>query len=47
MVLSNIESDSAILRACDLARLLFEWRPGPHPSDPEDLTPRQRCGLER
>lgn len=44
VVLSNVESDSAILRACDVASLLFEWRPARDVTD-SDLTPRQRCGL--
>jgi CubicO group peptidase (beta-lactamase class C family) len=45
VVLSNVESDSAILRACDLAGLLFEWRPATDVTD-SNLTPRQRCGLD-
>jgi D-alanyl-D-alanine carboxypeptidase len=48
VVLSNVENDSAILRACDVAARLFDW-PGvttPGATDSE-LTPRQRCGLER
>jgi CubicO group peptidase (beta-lactamase class C family) len=45
VVLTNIESDSAILRACDLAGILFgRWTA----ADPtrRDLTPRERCGLK-
>jgi CubicO group peptidase (beta-lactamase class C family) len=45
VVLSNIENESAILRACDLAGLLFEWRPATDMTD-SGLTPRQRCGLD-
>lgn len=45
VVLSNVGNDSAILRACDLAGRLFAW---PILSSPtEQLTPRQRCGLEK
>jgi CubicO group peptidase (beta-lactamase class C family) len=46
VVLSNVEDDPAILRACDVAARLFDWPVGTGPSGP-DLTPRQRCGLER
>jgi CubicO group peptidase (beta-lactamase class C family) len=46
VVLSNVENDSAILRACDLAARLFDWHSITDASSPE-LTPRQRCGLER
>lgn len=45
VVLSNVESDAAILRACDIAARAFSWF-GPEESL-DDLTPRQRCGLER
>jgi CubicO group peptidase (beta-lactamase class C family) len=45
IVLSNVEDDSAILRACDLAGRLFDWpvAAGDAGSEPG---PRQRCGLE-
>ena len=43
VVLTNDENDSAILRACDLAALLFAW---PSPGERAQLTPRQRCGVE-
>lgn len=44
VVLSNVESDPAILRACDIASRLFEWpRAAPAGQDP---TPQQRCGLQ-
>lgn len=46
VVLSNVEDDAAILRACDLAGRLFEW-PVLAGAANADLTPRQRCGLER
>ncbi len=46
VVLSNVENDPAILRACDVAALLFDW-PRPGSSDDARPTPRQRCGLER
>jgi CubicO group peptidase (beta-lactamase class C family) len=42
IVLSNVENDSAILRACDVAARLFDW-----PVSAGELTPRQRCGVER
>lgn len=45
IVLSNVENDPAILRACDLASVLFAWRPDTDPTDPS-LTPRQRCGID-
>lgn len=45
IVLSNIENDSAILRACDAAARIFDWPSVGGPGTPE-LTPRQRCGLE-
>ncbi|MGD2069688.1 MAG: serine hydrolase domain-containing protein [Gemmatimonadota bacterium] len=45
VVLSNVENDRAILRACDLAARLFDWPVVTGPSAP-DLTARQRCGLE-
>lgn len=41
VVLSNIENDSAILRACDVAARLFDW-----PLSSGELTPGQRCGVE-
>ncbi len=43
VVLSNVENDSAILRACDVAARLFNW---PAAATGSELTPRQRCGLE-
>lgn len=46
VVLSNVENDSATLRACDLAGRLFQWPIVAGTTSPE-LTPRQRCGLER
>jgi len=46
VVLSNVENDSAILRACDVAARLFDW-PVVTSADGPELTPRQRCGLER
>ncbi len=46
VVLSNVENDSAILRACDVAGRLFDW-PVVTVSEGAELTPRQRCGLER
>lgn len=45
IVLSNIENDSAILRACDIAARLFEW-PAVTEATGNALTSRQRCGLE-
>lgn len=45
VVLTNVESDAAILRACDIAGRLFSWPLVTGPEAP-DLTPRQRCGLE-
>jgi len=45
IVLSNVENDSAILRACDVAARLFDWPVVTGATGPE-LTPRQRCGLE-
>jgi len=44
VVLSNVENDSAILRACDLACVLFNCRPAVDPRE-SGLTPGQRCGL--
>lgn len=44
IVLSNVENDSAILRACDLAARLFRLR-GDRETERE-LTPRERCGVE-
>lgn len=44
VVLSNVENDSAILRACDIAARLFAWRAAAVTDN--ELTPRQRCGLE-
>ncbi|MEN8183131.1 MAG: serine hydrolase domain-containing protein [Myxococcota bacterium] len=44
VVLSNVENDLAILRACDLAARLFDWPALSTPSEPA-LPPRQRCGL--
>jgi CubicO group peptidase (beta-lactamase class C family) len=46
VVLSNVESESAILRACDVAARLFDWRVASQVTAAEP-TPRQRCGLER
>jgi CubicO group peptidase (beta-lactamase class C family) len=46
VVLSNVEDEPAILRACDVAARLFDW-PVITRADGPDLTPRQRCGLER
>ena len=45
VVLSNIENDSAILRACDVAALLFDWMDAGGAG--VELTPRQRCGMDR
>jgi CubicO group peptidase (beta-lactamase class C family) len=45
VVLSNIENDSAILRACDAAARIFDWPSVDGPGAP-NLTPRQRCGLD-
>lgn len=45
LVLTNVENDPAILRACDLAARLFDWPVVTVPGGPE-LTPRRRCGLE-
>jgi CubicO group peptidase (beta-lactamase class C family) len=45
VVLSNIENDSAILRACDTATRIFDW-PSVGGPGAQELTPRQRCGLE-
>jgi CubicO group peptidase (beta-lactamase class C family) len=44
VVLSNIEGDPAILRACDLAGRLFAW-PGITGTASDERTPQQRCGL--
>jgi CubicO group peptidase (beta-lactamase class C family) len=44
IVLSNIEDDSAILRACDLAARLFRLRADRKTE--RELTPRQRCGVD-
>lgn len=44
IVLSNIESEPAILRACDLAGRMFGW-PGNADAKLEDRTPQQRCGV--
>ncbi|MEN8182263.1 MAG: serine hydrolase domain-containing protein [Myxococcota bacterium] len=44
VVLSNVENDLAILRACDVAARLFDWPAVSVPSEPA-LPPRQRCGL--
>jgi CubicO group peptidase (beta-lactamase class C family) len=44
VVLSNVENDPAILRACDIAARLFGW-PAADTTEP-DPTPQQRCGLE-
>lgn len=46
VVLTNIENESAILRACDLAARLFQW-PVVSEAIGRESTPRQRCGLER
>jgi CubicO group peptidase (beta-lactamase class C family) len=46
IVLSNVENDAAILRACDVAARVFAW-PVVTASDGPDLTPRQRCGIDR
>lgn len=46
VVLTNVANDSAILRSCDVAARLFDWPVVTGTPDPE-LTPRQRCGLER
>jgi CubicO group peptidase (beta-lactamase class C family) len=46
VVLSNVENDSAILRACDVAARMFDWPVVTGTPDAEP-TPRQRCGLER
>lgn len=46
VVLSNVESDAAILRACDVAARLFDW-PVIARADGPELTGRQRCGVER
>lgn len=45
VVLSNVEDESTILRACDVAARIFKWPGVDGPGAPE-LTPRQRCGLE-
>ena len=45
VVLSNVENDSAILRACDIAARLYAW-PGADSAASPSRTPRQRCGLE-
>lgn len=44
VVLSNIETDAAILRTCDIAALLFVWHAADSPRS--EMTPRQRCGVE-
>jgi CubicO group peptidase (beta-lactamase class C family) len=46
IVLSNVENDSAILIACDVAARLFDWPAVTAPNGPA-LSPRQRCGIER
>lgn len=46
VVLTNVENDSAILRACDLAARLFDW-PVVAGTAAAEPTPRQRCGLEQ
>ncbi len=46
IVLSNVESDSAILSACDAAAVWFDWRyPEGTESDRTSLPGRVRCGL--
>jgi len=45
IVLANVENDSAVLRACDLANLIFGWNPEVDPAG-SGRTPGQRCGLE-
>lgn len=44
VVLSNVENDPAILRACDLAARLFDW-PLAVTEEGAEPTPRQRCGI--
>jgi CubicO group peptidase (beta-lactamase class C family) len=46
VILSNVENDSAILRACDVAARLFDWSVSTEVTD-STLTHRKRCGLER
>ncbi len=47
VVLTNVESDSAILNACDVAASWFAWEdPSGTPEDRASLPPRLRCGLE-
>ena len=47
IVLSNVEADSAILSACDVAATWFRWREPPvEPTSWLELEPRVRCGLE-
>jgi D-alanyl-D-alanine carboxypeptidase len=46
LVFSNVEQDSAILRACDAGGILFEWPTAARVAGGPEPTPRQRCGLE-
>ncbi len=46
VVLTNVENDSAMLTACDVAARLFA-RPGIPSETGSDVSARQRCGLER
>jgi CubicO group peptidase (beta-lactamase class C family) len=45
LVLSNIESDSAIARACDISAVWFGTKPAVDAAQ-SGLTVRQRCGLD-
>ena len=46
IVLSNIESEPAVLRACDLAAAYFGALGEASPLDRAALTPQQRCGID-
>jgi hypothetical protein len=46
VVLSNVENDPAILRACDVAARLFDW-PVRYVVGQQPPEPRLRCGVER
>jgi len=48
IVFSNIAADSAMLRACETAYILFDWADLPEtPEGWAAMEPRQTCGLER
>lgn len=47
IVLSNVESEPAILRACDVAAVMFGVRRWTPDHSWNDLAPRDRCAVER